>query len=159
ANPELQKVLMAPENLPALKDGLRLKGFSIPGADSVDKQRGEFERLLRQAPMDNPEFTQLKKVFDQAEEGMKQSAALGKQLPPEAAAMLQQLQQHLATVPPQISTITVAPEDSENHLVEAEICFKWMNSSEGQTFKWGDNKQKAAFSNVALHRSEHLAVA
>ena len=72
---------------------------------------------------------------------------------------MQQMQQAKAAMPPMISTVPVAQDDSENHVIESAICMDWMNSSEGQRFKYGDEKQQAAFANIALHRKEHQEMA
>jgi hypothetical protein len=44
-------------------------------------------------------------------------------------------------------------------VVEASYLFDWLNGPEGQKFRFGTPQQKAAFANVGLHRTEHLAVA
>ena len=69
------------------------------------------------------------------------------------------LQQQAQKLPPQVSTVTVAQDDSENHIAEAGWCFEWLNSTEGVKFHNGTPKQRKAFENVKLHRSEHMAVA
>jgi len=58
-----------------------------------------------------------------------------------------------------VSTVTVAQDESENHIVEANECFEWMNSIEGQKFKYGTAAQRAGYENVHLHWSEHVAMA
>jgi hypothetical protein len=78
---------------------------------------------------------------------------------PQDMATVQQLQQMMKSLPPQVSTIPVAQDESENHPVEGGACFDWMTSSEGQGFKYGTPQQRAAFANVHLHWSEHLAQA
>ena len=70
--------------------------------------------------------------------------------------MMQQLQQAMQSIPPTVSTVPVAQDESENHLVEANTCFDWMNETEGQKFRWGDPKQQAGFENVKLHWQEHV---
>ncbi len=46
--------------------------------------------------------------------------------------MLQQVQQKMQALPPMVSTVPVAQDESENHVVEANECFEWMNRTEGQ---------------------------
>jgi hypothetical protein len=158
-NPELQKIMLTPKNLPVLRDAIRLKNFTIPGADSVRKQQQEFELLLRAPANFNPEYEQLQETIKGATEGMKSVAASGQQVPPDAQQKLQQIQQYASTLPEKMSSVQVAQDDSEDHVIEATICTEWMNSSEGQAFKYGTDKQKASFENVSLHRKEHLAMA
>jgi len=158
-NQMLQAWLMSPDNLSALSDGIRMKQFKVPGAVSITKQKCELERLLRAAPQDNPKLLQMKQALQAAQEGMQSAQALGQPIPPQAAAMVQQLTKASQSVPPLISTVPVAQDDSENHVVEASQIFDWANGPEGQKFKWGSPKQKAGFANALLHRTEHLAVA
>lgn len=158
-NQMLAQWMFSPANLPILADGIRMKAFKIPGASSVTKQKAEFEILLRSGPQPNPEAVELQKTLDAATHGMAQTVQSGVQVPPEAPAMMDQLEQHIKGLPPQVSTIPVAKDESELHAVEADTCFQWMNSSEGQKFKNGDAKQQAAYENVHLHWSEHVAMA
>jgi hypothetical protein len=65
----------------------------------------------------------------------------------------------MQSLPPMVSTIPVAQDESENHVVEANACFDWMNETEGQKFKNGTPKQRAGFDNVHLHWTEHVAMA
>ena len=58
-----------------------------------------------------------------------------------------------------VSTLPVAQDESENHLVEANTAFDWLNSTEGQKFRFGTPKQQAGFANVHLHWSEHVKMA
>jgi hypothetical protein len=83
----------------------------------------------------------------------------GQQVPPEAQAMMAQVQQAIQATPPQISTVPVAQDESENHLVEANECFEFLNGTDGQKFKSGTPEQQAGFANVKLHWSEHLKMA
>ena len=73
--------------------------------------------------------------------------------------MMQQVQQGMQALPPQVSTIPVAQDESENHIVEANECFEWMNDTEGQKFKHGTDQQRAGYENVHLHWAEHVAMA
>jgi hypothetical protein len=73
--------------------------------------------------------------------------------------MMAQVQQAIQSTPPQISTVQVAQDESENHVVEANECFEWMNGTEGQKFKSGTPEQKAGYANVHLHWQEHVVMA
>ena len=165
-SPDMAKWLFSSQNLPLLADGIRLKQFKFPGASSVTKQKFEFETLLRNGPIPNPKVEQAKAALEQAQEGHQQaqtaSQQSGQPLPPEMAnaeQQMQQLGQAIQSLPQLISTIPVAEDESENHSVEADTCFEWMNGTEGQKFRYGTPEQKAAFENVHLHWNEHIAQA
>jgi hypothetical protein len=159
SNPSLAAWIFSPENLPVLQDGLRLKGFKVTGATSITKQKSEFELLLRSGPMPNPQLLKIQQTLAQAADEMGPKVAQGIPADPKEIAMVQQLQQQQTTLPPMVSTVPVAQDESELHPLEAATCLSWMNSSEGQKFKWGTPQQRAAFANVHLHWSEHVAMA
>jgi hypothetical protein len=165
-SPEMAQWLFSSQNLPILAEGIRMKAFKIPGASSVTKQKFEFETLLRSGPMPNPQVLQAKMALDQAKSGYMQSQQAaqmsGQPLPPEMAQaeqQMQQLDQAVQSLPQEISTLPVAQDESENHAVEADTCFDWMNSKEGQKFRFGTPKQMAAYENVHLHWQAHVAMA
>jgi len=161
-NPGIAQWLFSPSNLPILADGIRMKQFKVPGATSVTKQKAEFEALLREAPVDNPKLLELKNTLQQSLEGIQQDETQGKEIPPEAQQVIevltQQVQQ-LQNSQPKMSSVPIAQDESELHAVEADTCFQWMNSAEGQKFKHGTPAQKASFENVYLHWKEHTAMA
>src|ERR1019366_6198145 len=132
SNSAIAQWLFSPANLPVLQDGIRMKAFKVPGASSVTKQKAEFELLLRSGPMPNPKVMQIQQVLDQAAEKMEQLTAVGQAMDPQQMAAIQQMQQLQKSLPPSISTVPVAQDESELHAVEAGQCLDWMNSSEGQ---------------------------
>jgi len=158
-NEAIRQWLFSPANLPILQSGIRLKKFKVPGADSITKQKAEFELLLRSGPMPNPAVLKIQQMLAQAAEKMLVAQKTMQPVSPQDMATVQQLQQMMKSLPPQVSTIPVAQDESENHPVEGGACFDWMTSSEGQGFKYGTPQQRAAFANVHLHWSEHLAQA
>jgi hypothetical protein len=158
ANPAISQWLFSPANLPILQDGIRMKAFKVPGATSITKQKAEFELLLRSGPMPNPKVIQIQQALDQVAEKMNQLSAVGQQSPPENMAAIQQMQQLQQSLPPQVSTVPVAQDESELHSVEGGQCLDWMNSSEGQKFKYGTPQQRAAYQNVHLHWTEHMTM-
>jgi len=158
-NQAIQSWLFSPANLPILQDGIRMKAFKVPGATSITKQKAEFEILLRSGPTQNPQVLKIQSVLAQAAEDIKQKMAMMQPIPPEEMAMVKQLQQAEQSLPPLVSTIPVAQDESELHSVEAGQCLDWMNSTEGQKFKYGTPEQKAAYQNVHLHWTEHMAMA
>jgi hypothetical protein len=159
ANPSLAQWIFSPSNLAETASALRMKNYKVAGASSVTKQQSEFEMLLRNGPMPNPQLIKMQAAQAQATQGMQTAQATGQQVPPEATGMMQQLQKTMQGIPPNVSTIPVAQDESENHAVEANECFEWLNSTEGQKFKNGTEKQRAGYENVHLHFLEHLAMA
>ena len=159
ANPALAQWIFSPSNLAETASALRMKNYKVAGASSVTKQQSEFEVLLRQGPMPNPQLIQMQQGLAKIKGEMQEHAQGGGQVPPEAMAMVQQVQQASQALSPMVSTLPVAQDESENHLVEANTAFDWLNSTEGQKFRFGTPKQQAGFANVHLHWSEHVAMA
>jgi hypothetical protein len=159
ANPAVAQWLFNPTNLSALANGIRMKEFKVPGAISADKQKNEIEVLLRSGPLDNPALIQAQGLQQQMQDKLKQADLLGEEVPPEAQGMTQQMQQQMQSIPPKISSVQVAQDESENHIVEANTVFDWMNSLEGQKFKAGNPKQQAGYENCHLHWAAHVAMA
>ena len=157
--PQMASWIFSPGNLPILQDGLRLKGFKVEGASSITKQKNEFELLLRSGPMPNPKLQKVQETLQQAATEMQPKMAAGMPPDPKELAMVQQLTQMQKTLPPLVSTVPVAQDESELHALEAATCLIWLNSSEGEKFKAGSPQQRAAHENVHLHWSEHVAMA
>ena len=159
----LAQWVFSPSNLAETASALRMKNYKVAGAVSVTKQRSEFEVLLRGGPMPNPQLVSMQEAAEQGQQGMMQAqqaaAQGGPPVPPEAAGMLQQVQMAMKSLPPMVSTIPVMQDESENHAVEANECYEWLNSTEGQKFRWGTEKQKAGWENVHLHWTEHVKMA
>ena len=151
--------VFSPSNLAETAQALRMKNYKVQGASSVTKQRCEFEKLLRGGPMPNPQVAQMQEGLGKITAEMQQAQLQGVQAPPQAVQMLQQVQQQMKSLPQLISTIPVAQDESENHVVEANECFEWMNSTEGQKFKYGTPQQQAGYENIHLHWTEHVAMA
>lgn len=151
--------VFSPSNLAETATSLRMKNYKVQGASSVTKQRNEFEKLLREPAQDNPVFLKMKNALTQANEGMQNAQATGQMVPPQAGPMVQQLTQAMQAVPPQVSSVQVAQDESENHVVEANECFEKMNSIEGQKLRFGAPDQQACFMNLKLHWQEHVAMA
>jgi len=158
-NQALAQWMFSPANLPVLQDGIRMKAFKVPGATSITKQKAEFEILLRSGPMPNPQVLKIQSTLQDAAEDMKQKMATMQPVTPQELQMVQQLQQMEKTLPPMVSTVPVAQDESELHSIEASQCLDWMNSTEGQKFKYGKPEQRAAYQNVHLHWTEHMEMA
>jgi hypothetical protein len=166
-NVEIYKAIVNdPLNLPVLAGMPSLSGLNIPGLDAVEKQQGEFEILTDGGPLDNPAVLQLKQQIAELEELQQEGTTHPEAQTPEGQAMMQQvnaqiaaLTQQIATLPPLVSSVTVAQDGSENHLVEAAVVLATLNSAEGRKYKNGDDDQKAVYQNLKLHWQEHEAMA
>ncbi len=148
------------------------KGMVIPGVAAVEKQQGEFDVLLRTAPVDNPQFIQAQQMVAQltplvqmGTEEMQQMQAQGippdpqkAQLLQQAQQQLQQAQQALQTMQPQISSVPVRPTD--NDAVEMQVCDEMINGAVGR--RLGSSKvpeDMAAYANLVMHFNQHEAQA
>ena len=162
-NPASAALLKTPKALKACRDALRLQDLGdVPGASSVDKQEGEFQILLKSGPVPNPEKQRMQRTLDEAVEGMKSEMQAGTHDPEQvkaAAPMMNEMEQKMNGLADEVSTVPVRQDKSENHLVEADTCFDWMNSMEGRRYEHGNDEQKAGFANVYLHYKEHAAMA
>ncbi len=159
SNPSLAQWIFSPANLPMLQEGLRLKSFRVPGAASITKQKFEMEVLLRSGPMPNPKLMQIQQILDQAATEMQAKQAQDLPPDPKELAAVIQMQQLQKTLPPTVSTVPVAQDESENHVLEASQVFEWMNGTEGQKFKVGSPQQRVAYENAHMHWQEHTAMA
>jgi hypothetical protein len=155
-NPAMQRMLALPKNMKIAKDAMGFTDLDVPEADSVDKQLGEFEILLKTGPQPNP-------AIGEAQEQLKQQAAEaekeGAQAMQQYEELLPQALAALKALPPMVSTIPVMQDASEDHATEAQVCMDWLISPEGRKFKRGTEEERAAWANVHLHWSEHDAMA
>jgi len=63
-NPMFLEMLMAPENIPVLRDAIGLNNFYIPGEDDRSKQNDEIKELLESEPIQDPETGQFEPSVD-----------------------------------------------------------------------------------------------
>jgi hypothetical protein len=141
-NPQLQEVLYNASNLEFFVSMAALTELYIPPVAYRNKQLGEFEILLKSGPNPNPA------VF----EGQKKIEMLTSQgVDP---ALLQQAQQQLAAMPPEVSTVEV-DDKVDDSFTEAETCLQWLNSPEGRKEK---RQNPNGYRNLRLHYLEHQAI-
>lgn len=159
SNPFYGEMLREPSNLRAIADNIRMADLHIPGEDSAKKQLIEIDQLKRSAPIPNPTLLQGQQKLEQIKQGMQADLQSGVPIPPEASQMLQQAEKTLQDMPPEISSIPPAADTSENHNVEAQVCFNWLNSEEGIKFKHGTAEQQHAWQNIYLHWQAHMEMA
>jgi hypothetical protein len=106
-----------------------------------------------------------------ATEGMKQAHLQGSLDPSEvqqAAPQMNQLEQqeqlmaqHIQQLEkdwPEVSTVPVREDKSENHAVEASAVYDWMNDPEGRRYEHGTNEEQEIFKNFYLHWKKHVEV-
>ena len=131
-------------------DAQAFQGFDVvPGADAAEQQQGEFEILMKSGPLPNP---QLQQITEQIMAAQNDPEAMT----PDGQAMLGQLQTAAQGLPPMISTVPVAQDNSENHVIHAAITLGMLTSATGRKLKYGDEEQQAIFQNLKLHWQEHI---
>lgn len=143
------------------------EGTVIPGADAVEKQQGEFEVLLKGAPMPNPKKALLEAVLQKGASTIRQLQMQQEQQPdqplPEleqAQQMMQQAQQMLQGMPDEVSSVPVRADGSENDAVEALVCLGMINSPEGRRLSVSKKPDDVnAWKNLMMHWQEHDASA
>lgn len=169
ANPQgiAAAIVNNPMTLAGMKQFLP-KGMEIPEVDSVQKQQGEFDVLMRTAPVDNPPYVQtqmmvqkLGPIIQMGTQELQMAQAQGMPVDPAKAQMLQQgqqqlqqAQQALQTLPPMISSVPVLPTDHD--ATEAQVCDKLINGPIGRRYASSKDPQiQAAFQNLNLHFQQH----
>ena len=159
-----QAIAQDPRNLVEFGKFPSLANLEIPGLDAVEQQQGEFELLMQNGPIDNPQtvqlIAQLQQLTQQIEAGQTHPEAQtpqGQQTMQALQQAAQQLQQQIQTLGgPKISSVPVAQDGSENHQIHAAITLGFMTSPAGRKLKNGDDEQKAIFQNFTLHWQEHV---
>lgn len=153
-NPSVNKLLSLPKNMKIAKDAVGLTELDVPEAASLDKQLGEFEILLKTGPQPNPQIEQAKEdLLQHASDAEK----AGQQQ--QFEKLLPQAQAAIVALSPEVSTIPVMQDASEDHSTEAQVCMDWLISPEGRKYKRGTEEERAAWANVHLHWQEHDAMA
>jgi hypothetical protein len=153
SNPMTMKLLGYSKNLREVKDAIGLQSLEIPEAAAYEKQRAEFEYLLKGAPAPNPALMEAQQHFEQ---GAQKAQAQGQT--EEFAKAAPKLQEMIKNIPPEVSTVRIDTE-VDNHVVEAEACLEWLTSIEGQKHKYGSIEEVSSYQNVRLHFLEHTAAA
>jgi hypothetical protein len=129
SNPVLMEAIMAPENLPFIKEALGLHQFTMPGEDDRNKQYDEIHIMVDSAPILVPPSPE-----------MMNAASMGMPIPPE------ELQDK------EVSSVEVEP-DVDNHDIHAQICKAWLVSDAGREAKID---KPLGYRNVLLHLKDHM---
>jgi hypothetical protein len=158
-----QQIMMDPRNLSVFAKFPSLKELNIPNADQVEAQQGEFEILMRSGPVPNPQLEplqqQLAAIMQQITEGQTHPEAQtpeGQQAMQALQQAAQQLEQQMQALPPLVSTVSIAQDNSENHMIHAAITLGMLTSPTGRKLKHGNEEQQAIWQNLKLHWQEHM---
>ena len=146
-----QAIVQDPRNLTVFSNFPSLSSVEIPGVDDVEDQQGEFEILMQSGPIPNPQIAQI-------QEQVAQGANDPEAQTPEGQQAMQQAQQALQQLPPLVSTVPVAQNATEDHVIHAAITLGMMKSPEGRKLKNGNEEQKAIYQNLELHWQEHVSM-
>jgi hypothetical protein len=172
-NPFLAATMSNPANARVIKDAARM-GLTIAGADSWEKQEGEFALLLEHGPLPNPalkplqvQMLQMKQHMETGAADLQQRKATNQPIDPQEIQMLEQgmqamqtLQKQMASMPPLVSSVPIRQDSSEEHGNEAACCLWKMITPEGRRLAHSTNQMEVkAFQNLHLHWSEHDAMA
>lgn len=146
-----QQIMTDPRNLSIFAKFPTLRKLNVPGADQVEEQQGEFEILMQGAPQPNPQLAQIQEHIAKAANDPEAQS-------PEGMQALQQLQQAAKSLPPEVSTVPVPQDTSQNHMIHAAITLGFLASAAGRKLKNGNDQQKAVYQNFKLHWQEHMTV-
>lgn len=110
-SPIIQQFIMAPENLPIVREAIGLDNFFIPGEDDVEAEHEEIQLLLQSEPTPNP-------------------------VDPMQAEMMiaqgQMVELEISSIPPD--------EFIDNHVIRYEIDRSWLISEAGREAKINNPK-------------------
>lgn len=161
-----QAIANDPRNLVEFGKFPSLANLEIPGLDSVEQQQGEFELLMQSGPLPNPAIAQLAQQIDAITAQIQQGMTHPEAQTPEGQEAMQKLQQSLPQLQqqlqqmqqaqPNVASVPVAQDGSENHAIHAAITLGFMTSAAGRKLKFGNDEQKAIFQNFTLHWEEHV---
>lgn len=147
ANPILAGILQSPRNQMLAKDKIGVPELVIPTASSSRKQLSEIMLLLQATPQPNP-------AMMDAEEKVRGLLAAAQANNIEASPeQIAAVQQSIANIPPQVSSIQV-DKKMDNHAVEAQEIKTWASEPEGIRAR---SENPEGFENVVLHYDEHIA--
>ena len=158
-NPFYAALLKVPGNLRAIAENIRMADLELPGEASVKKALIAIDELKQTQPTPNPQKLMATEQLAKVKQSIAVEVAQGLPIPPEAEGMLQQVEAQISSLPDEMPSVTVAQDESENHEVEAETAFYWLNSEEGIKFKKGTQEQQAGYQNVLLFWQDHEQMA
>ena len=124
-NDMVMQTLGSPENLPYLKRAIGLTDYIIPGEDDRQKQYEEIQLLINSEPI---------------------------MMPPDPMMMEQAMMMGMPPPPPIELPSIMADMDVDNHILEADICRRWLVSDAGRLAKL---ENPPGYKNVLLHMKMH----
>lgn len=122
-NPEILEAISAPENIDILKQVIGLPDFQVPGNDDRIKQYAEIQQLVNSEPIVIP--------------GMPIDDGMGN--------VMEGQEQELPSVE--------VEQFIDNHLIQSEICRRWLVSDAGRIAKVSN---PLGYRNVMLHMMGHV---
>lgn len=146
-NPFVAQLLTLPQNAKFAQKMAGMEGFVVPQAEAWEKQLGEFQLLLKSAPLPNPQKMQAQMQLEQA-------ASSSVPVDPQA---VQQAIQQIQAMPEMISSVPI-DEQCDDNATEAACSQWWLNSPEGRKYKSGTQMERDGYQNVRLHFIEHQTV-
>jgi hypothetical protein len=158
-----QQLMLDPRNVEIFMRMPFMSKLKSSIKDHVEAQQGEFEILMRSGPVPNPQLEplqqQLAAITQQITEGQNYPEAQtpeGQQAMQALQQAAQQLQQQMQAMPPQVSTVPIAQDNSENHMIHAAITLGMLTSPTGRKLKHGNEDQQSIWQNLKLHWEEHM---
>lgn len=178
-NPQIAAIVGTPSNAREIVKGLHLDDvITVDEADWEDCALEDIEELLDSEPLINPDWAELTKQIEELtpkHEELKaaavQAAAAG-QLDESTIAeggqmeqQLEQLQQQLEQTPKFLPSVTVAQDDSQDHVTIAATVMSWMGSPDGRGLRKKASRQEEdgpewkKWTNVYLYWQGHKQAA
>jgi len=126
-NPDLLKIILAPENLDIIRDAIGLNDIYVPGEDDREAEYDEIKSLLESEPIVMPPDPMM----------MEQAAMMGQELPPQEMPSIE------------------IDKEIDNHPIRFDICRGWLVSLAGRQAKV-ENPQgyKNVLLHAKLHLTE-----
>ena len=162
------QILADPRNLELLRKMPSLTGLHIPGWDDLLGAVDDTQKALIEGPVPNPQIGQLEQQIQQLDQQAEQ-AAMQAQDPMQRQQIIQQAQQQVAQLTqalqqleqtmPQVSSIPVPQDASQDHQIYAAIALAAMKSAKGRAAQSGDEQAQAGWLNLKLYWQAHAQVA
>jgi len=124
-NEGINAALASPENLPYIKRAIGLTDYTVPGEDDRMKQFEEIKLLVDSEPI---------------------------VMPPDPMMEQQAMQMGMPPPPPQELPSIQPDPDVDDHILEADICRRWLVGDAGRLCK---TENPNGYKNVLLHMKAH----
>lgn len=161
-------ILSDPRNLELLRKMPSLSGLQIPGWDDLLGAVDATQKALMESPAPNPQIAQLEQQIQAVDKQAEQAAGQA-QDPMQRQQVIQQAQQQVAQLTqalqqlqqtmPNISSVPVPQDASQDHQIYAQIALAAMKSAKGRAATSGDDKAQAGLMNLHLFWQQHAEIA